>query len=137
MIERDGSLPTPCAGWSVADVVDHVVAGNHLFRAVLRGEDPPASSPPETSKGDRVEAYRRSAGPLLEAFRQPGAMEKVVKVPFGTVPGAVALHLRVTELLVHGWDLARATRQPATFPERVAGEELAFPLPPCRPGDWP
>ena len=44
-----------------------------------------------------------------------------------TVPAAVALHLRLTELLVHGWDLAIATGQPTVgLPEDVAEQELAF-----------
>ena len=47
-------------------------------------------------------------------------------VPFGTVPGAVALHLRTTEVLAHGWDLARATGQSVEFPADVAERELAF-----------
>ena len=47
-------------------------------------------------------------------------------LPFGTVPGSVALHLRMVELLVHGWDLARATGQPPRFPDGLAEQELAF-----------
>lgn len=47
-------------------------------------------------------------------------------MPFGTVPGIVALHLRITEVLVHGWDLARATHQVARFPDDIVEQELEF-----------
>jgi uncharacterized protein (TIGR03086 family) len=76
-----------------------------------------------------VQRYRESARALVSAFGQPGVLERVVTVPFGTVPGAVALHLRLAEALVHGWDLARArprsTGSPpasaATSPAAVSG----------------
>ncbi|WP_405796567.1 maleylpyruvate isomerase N-terminal domain-containing protein [Streptomyces sp. NBC_01506] len=42
------------------------------------------------------------------AFEAPGALERMVQAPIGEVPGAVALHLRTVEHLVHGWDLAPA-----------------------------
>lgn len=64
---------------------------------------------------------------MRAAFGQPGALERVITVPAGTVPGSVALHLRLTELLVHGWDLARATGQSVTgLPADLAEQELAF-----------
>jgi len=53
-------------------------------------------------------------------------LERVFQAPIGPAPGAVLLHLRITELLVHGWDLARATGQPAHLPDDLAEEELAF-----------
>jgi uncharacterized protein (TIGR03086 family) len=118
-------LPTPCDDWTVRDLVEHVVAGNDGFTAALHGQ---ATAPGATAEraGDLASQFRRSVRELLHAFRQPGTLERMVSVPFGTVPGAVALHLRITELLVHGWDLARATGQAVAFPEEVAEQELAF-----------
>lgn len=118
--------PTPCAGWSVADLVSHLVTGNHAFAASVGGGPPPAASLPDS---DLAGAYLDSAASVLSAFAQPGALERVVTVPFGTVPGMVALHLRITEVLVHGWDLARATGQPAELPEDLAEAELSFNRP--------
>jgi uncharacterized protein (TIGR03086 family) len=63
---------------------------------------------------------------LLAAFAAPGALQRIVEVPFGQVSGVVALHLRITEMLVHGWDIADATGQNAAFDEAVAGQELEF-----------
>lgn len=127
------SAPTPCPAWSVADLTDHVVAGNRRFASALRGEPAPASQPGDgdgdaDSNGatDRLVAYRRSVDCLYEAFSAPGALDRLVSVPFGQVPGAVALHLRVVELVVHGWDLARATDQQVDIPDDVVRAELEF-----------
>lgn len=117
--------PTGCPEWSVRDLVDHLVAGNLRFAALLSGA-PSAADVPSDAGADRLEGYRQSVGALLDAFRRPGALEAVVTVPIGSVPGVVALHLRTVEALVHGWDLAMATGQPADFPEDLAEQELTF-----------
>lgn len=122
------SRPTPCGDWTVRELVEHVVVGNDGFTAAL-SEQPPAPGRTAERSGHLASDYGRSIRALLEAFRQPGVLEKVVVVPFGTVPGAIALHLRITELLVHGWDLARATGQTVSFPEDLAEQELAFTRP--------
>ncbi len=131
--------PTPCADWTVRDLVGHLTGGNWLFVSALRGTDGtagqpgPAASDPDRTGADRADAdralpgeFRASADALLDAFAEPGALERVVTVPFGTVPGQVAVNLRITEALVHGWDLARASGQRPQFPEDVAGPALAF-----------
>lgn len=117
---------TPCAGWTVRDVVSHLVSGNRAFTAVLCG--PPAAASGESLPPDAElwGAYRDSASALVAAFSQPGALERVCTVAVGAVPGIVALNLRITEALVHGWDLARATGQPSSFPEDLAEQELTF-----------
>jgi len=116
--------PTPCPGWTVRDLVGHLVAGNARFAGAFGSAGPGRLD--LTAETDLLAAYRSSAAALLEAVGQPGALDKIVTVPFGAVPGIVALHLRITEVLVHGWDLARATGQLVAFSEDVAEQELAF-----------
>ncbi len=118
--------PTPCPKWNVRDLVTHVIIGNYMFAGILHGAPPAAAQDTFRADNDLLSAYHDSAGLLLTAFRSPGVLERVFTVPFGSVPGIVALHLRITEVLVHGWDVARATGQPATFPEDLADQELTF-----------
>lgn len=120
------SFPTGCAGWSVRDLLDHVVGGNLTVAALLTGQIPPPHGTDHLAE-DPLCAYRASGEALRAAFGEPGALERVIAVPAGTVPGSVALHLRLTELLVHGWDLARATGQSVTgLPADLAEQALAF-----------
>ena len=127
------SQPTPCEAWDVQQLVDHVVSGQRLAAAVLRGEPFEAAKAhagdPSVDADDRVAAYRTSAEDLLAAFGRPGALDRIVTVPAGTLPGAVVVHLRTTEALVHGWDLSRATGLPFPVPDDLAEGELAFSRP--------
>jgi uncharacterized protein (TIGR03086 family) len=121
------AMPTPCEGWSVAELVRHLAAGNRLFVSALGGG--PGGGAGESASPSLAADYLASSAELITAFERPGALEKVVTVPFGTVPGAVALQLRVTELLGHGWDLVQSTGQAAEFPADVAEKALAFSAP--------
>jgi uncharacterized protein (TIGR03086 family) len=122
--------PTPCADWDVRALLGHLVGGNQLVAGILTGRttlaqarSAPAADPLGT---DPTGAYRDSAAAVVGAFRAPGVLERPVTVPFGTVPGSVALHLRIVEVLVHGWDLARATGRTVSFPDEVVEQEVAF-----------
>ena len=118
--------PTPCSEWNVRDLVNHIVAGNRLFTAILTRSEPPGPPDPASAPAGLVRAYQDAAPELVAAFGQPGVLDEVFTVPFATVPGAVALHLRVIEMLVHGWDVARATGQSGDFPADITEQELAF-----------
>ncbi|HEY6796986.1 MAG TPA: TIGR03086 family metal-binding protein [Kineosporiaceae bacterium] len=124
------TMPTPCTEWDVRALVSHVVSGNHLFADVLAGRttlEEFRRIPSGDVLGDQpVRAFDDSAQAVVAAFELPGVLEHPVSVPFGTVPGTTALHLRITEILVHGWDLARAIGQPAGFDDAVVEQELQF-----------
>jgi uncharacterized protein (TIGR03086 family) len=143
--DDEWAKPTPCTEWTVRDLVNHLVGGTQLFARLLSGEPMPGLDELQRWRGadhlgdDPVGAYDRSAAELLAAFRSPGALQEMFNSPIGTVPGGVLLHLRITELLTHGWDLARATGQPGPFANDLAEQELAFTeaslgrVPPDRP----
>lgn len=118
------AAPTPCTELDVRGVLNHLVRGNLLFVAVIRDE--PRPEPGIDHLGDDpLAAFRGAAGRLREAFGAPGALDAVYAAPFGSGPGAVLAQVRVVEILAHGWDLARATGQPAMFPDDVAERALA------------
>lgn len=115
-------LPTPCVGWDVRQLLDHLTSGNWLFVGAVRG----AEVTPEAPGSDPADDFAASCDAVVAAFSAPGALERTVSVPFGDVPARVAVHLRSTELLVHGWDLARALGERADVPAGLAERELAF-----------
>jgi uncharacterized protein (TIGR03086 family) len=116
--------PTPCTELDVHGVLNHLVRGNQLFAAIVGGEPRPVLGADHLGD-DPLAAYQRAAAQLREAFAAPGVLESVYQAPFGAGPGAVLVHVRIVEVLVHGWDLAQATGQPAEFPDDVAGRALA------------
>jgi uncharacterized protein (TIGR03086 family) len=117
--------PTPCTEWNVRALVNHIVFGNLLFAQIARGERQGTPPMPQERAADHLgadaaESYFRSAAQLREAFSQPGFLDRIFPSPIGEQPGAGLLHMRVTEHLLHGWDLARATGQQPDFPGDLA-----------------
>ena len=63
---------------------------------------------------------------LLAAVNAPGAMERTIDAPFGTVPGSVFARFVAFDGLIHGWDLATATGQAYSLPDEVIADVSAF-----------
>ena len=128
--EQGWPRPTPCDGWTVHDLVNHVVAGNLLFAGVVDGhetmQDLRARLPGDHLAPDPAGAFATAGDAVVTAFSAPGALEQTVTVPVGTVPAWVALHLRITEVLVHGWDLAQALGLGISFDDTTVQQELEF-----------
>lgn len=105
--------PSSCDGWTVRQLVGHVIAGNRMAVAILHGasaEEAVAELMAAADPGpDLLGAFDAAAGAQLDAFGEPGALERNCHHPMGDLPGAVVLDFRVSDLTVHGWDLARST----------------------------
>ena len=120
------SAPTPCADWTVRQVVNHLIGMNRVFAALLAGQPPPPRPSADHVEDDPAGAYRDSADALLAAFGRPGVLERTHHGPLGAATGAERLQIRLYDLLAHGWDLAQATGQPADLPDDLAEQSLAF-----------
>jgi uncharacterized protein (TIGR03086 family) len=125
------ALATPCAEWDVGALLNHLVGTLALGQALL-GDAPPTvrMGPGELPDVDLVgddpaKAYRLGVESLLAAAGGD-ALDRVHRTPLGDMPGAALGGFTTLDILVHGWDLARATGQPPALEPDLAESTLAF-----------
>jgi uncharacterized protein (TIGR03086 family) len=106
----------------VRDLINHLVGAQSFFEASLHGEQP-AGDGVDFAAGDYLAAYDQ--GSAAAAFREDGAMERMLDLPFGRMPAAAFIVLATGDTFTHGWDLARATGQSTDLAPDLAPEVLA------------
>ena len=99
-------------------MVNHVVQDLRQFTARAGGQEWEQDDS-DVVGDDWAGAYHRAAEELLAAWRREGALERMVKLPFGEVPAVWQVGQQITDLAVHGWDLATATGQPTDLDPEV------------------
>ncbi|MBF6078993.1 TIGR03086 family metal-binding protein [Nocardia beijingensis] len=119
------TAPTPCRDWDVRAVLNHTVGGMHLFAAALSGTDAGADHESDWLGGDPQGAYAAAAEVDRAAWHRPGALEGTVGISLGELPGPAAALVHLTELLVHGTDIAVAIDRPDLADDQLCGELLA------------
>ena len=121
----DWDAPTPCADWNVRELLNHVVAGNWWAARLAAGatiEDVGTELDGDQLGHDPLDAYDHSAHAAAAAFAARGALDAPCAVSYGPVPGSVYAGHRFLDVLIHGWDLAKATGQePTLAPDLVDG----------------
>ncbi len=124
------SQQSTCDDWTVHQLVEHLVGGCALAAAVLAGQDTKAR--PEYADlpdNELASALRGASAAITKAVDSPGALEQIVRVGFGPVPGAAAARLCLVEAIVHGVDVARSTDQTVEFETAAVEDALAFSEP--------
>ncbi|MFD9738301.1 TIGR03086 family metal-binding protein [Umezawaea sp. NPDC059074] len=122
------SHPTPCADWTLADLLAHMTAQHHGFAAAARG------------RGDDLEAWRvrpfgavaeytDAAEDVLTAFADPVPEFHLPEFqPVSRFPAAMAIGFHLIDYVVHGWDVARTLDLDYRLEPEVAGTALRIAL---------
>jgi uncharacterized protein (TIGR03086 family) len=118
------ALPTPCSSWDVGTLVNHVVFDLRQFTASTVG-GPREKDDRDLTGDDWIGAYREAADRLLAAWRTEG-IERTVQLPFGEVPATWMAGQHLSDIVVHGWDLAKATGQSIDLDPELGQESLEW-----------
>ncbi|WP_371644501.1 TIGR03086 family metal-binding protein [Streptomyces mirabilis] len=119
---------TPCAEWSVRDLVNHL-AGEQLWAPLL------LSGLTIDQVGDRFDGdvlgpdpvlrWERVAAEAAAAFSAPGVRAGEVHLSYGTRSAVHYLQEMADDLVVHSWDLGRAIEVRTPIPPSLVTSILA------------
>ena len=104
--------PTPCTEWNVQALINHNIKVSQFFNSILTGADgvnPMEVNVPLPAEGAAA-AFEAATSAFLATAKSTD-LEKVVEAPFGTMPVGQILMIPFADMLVHKWDLAKATGQ--------------------------
>jgi len=117
-------VPSPCEGWTVREVINHVVTGNLRTLAWTRSQNGPPNE--EDHLGDDpLAAFDDTFLRVREQIADLLARGASVQAPFAVLSAEQLIEMRSTELVVHGWDVARATAQSTDFAPEMCDRLLA------------
>jgi uncharacterized protein (TIGR03086 family) len=125
----DLGRPTPCAGWTLADLLAHMTAQHRGFAAAAtgRGADPQAWHIRPLG-ADPAATYAAAAAEVIAAF----AAEDVLTARFAlpefstevTFSGRRAIGFHLVDYVVHAWDVARALGVALDLPDDLVRAAL-------------
>ncbi len=119
------SAPTPCPDWDVRALVNHLMFWS-AFRSELAArkvaapaDDPVTEKTDFTARPDWPDTLAAQLDRAVAAWSEPGATDGDTGLAGGSMPARMIAMMMVGELVVHGWDLARATGQRIGTDEEV------------------
>ena len=109
--------PTPCPAYTLGDLVEHVGGLALAFTAAANKDRSEHNERAGAGDASRLDAGWRTRIPrdlanLAQAWRDPEAWAGMTRIAGSDSPAEVVGLVAADELVVHGWDVARATGQP-------------------------
>ncbi len=118
-------LSTPCTEYDVRALAGHLLAMAERVGEVGRGEPLSPLEVTEVPDDGWVESWDRVTRAVAAAWADDATLERMVELPWATLPGSATLIMWSNELSVHTWDLATATGQSADWDPAVLELSLA------------
>ena len=112
---------TPCTEWTVQALINHNIKVSQFFNSILTGTggvNPMEVNVPLPAEGAAA-AFEAATSGLL-ATAKATDLEKVVEAPFGSMPAGQLLMIPFGDMLIHKWDLAKATGQDTSLDSGLA-----------------
>lgn len=121
---------TPCADYDVRALLGHMVGVLHKIARIGAGSD--ASDVPDVVDGIADDgwagAFAQARDEVERVWADDAMLDRMVTMPWATMPGRTTLDAYTHEFTVHSWDLAHATGRFAELDQDLAVEALeAFP----------
>ena len=109
--------PTPCPAYTLGDLLDHVGGLSFAFTAAATKDVAEVGDQGPSADASRLGDDWRTRIPadlaaLADAWRDPEAWTGMTKAGGVDLPGEVAGLVALNEVVIHGWDVARASGQP-------------------------
>jgi uncharacterized protein (TIGR03086 family) len=132
--------PTPCEGVPVGALLDHLMSLTLAFTRAAR-KNGGSAPPPEASAANLPPDWRtvlpQRLRELAEAWADPAAWQGSTQAGGLTMPGGIAGVVALDEVVLHGWDLAKATGQQYTADPASAAAVLEFTRSSAQPENAP
>ena len=108
--------PTPCPAYTLGDLLDHVDGLSMAFTAAAAKDIGSAGGQGPSGDAARLGDDWRERIPtrlaaLAASWRDPDAWTGMTRAGGVDLPGEIAGIVALNELVVHGWDVARASGQ--------------------------
>jgi uncharacterized protein (TIGR03086 family) len=119
---------TPCGEWDLRTLVNHtIVWTSYSAERRASGESVEAEliSKDFAAEPGFAEDYAAQVGRAVTAWSDPAAWERELGVMGSATPAADVAALLIAEMVLHGWDIARATGQEYACDDDVAALVLA------------
>lgn len=106
------SAPTPCMDWDVRALANHLLQVISALNLAGRGEPVPDELwARDLMSEEWAERFEGEARQAVEAWADPAALENMVSMGSNEMPAPFVASMLASDLVIHGWDLARATGQ--------------------------